>query len=140
MFKELEEMLGNMDKINLSIRKSGGKLNVVVQPIMANLVSENEDAETQGLKLALSMPLSITATADELSEEFIEVLKQYTVGQGEMNKGVQASIKRVEKAHKESKTKPIAPKKVDKKVEEKVEVVAESVLSPANNTNHDSIF
>lgn len=108
MFKELYE-LAKQGGVVLSITTEGELLRVIIMP-------------EGGANPALSTPLSLVASPDELDTEFSTLIKSFTAKRTSLKESLEASLLVMDAAEKEAVKKPIeAPVKAATTVKEVVE-------------------
>lgn len=97
MFKQLQALLKNGGSINMLIAgNKDGTLSVTVLP---------KPSKTGDDTAALSTPLSLTATADELDEEFVTLLSNYVGSHESLAEQIENTNAILEAAKKESQKK-----------------------------------
>lgn len=84
LFKTLRDTLSTGEKLQLHIEAGkDGQLTVLVLPVLKAAPESLSDAQAQ-LRGALSIPLRVSATADELDADFVALLTQYNTKRGEL--------------------------------------------------------
>lgn len=97
MFKELAPILKNCTSINVILASNkDGTLSVTILP---------KPKETGESAVALSTPLSLTATPEELDAEFTQILTGYAVTHQSLAEQVENTTEILEAAKKESQKK-----------------------------------
>lgn len=97
MFKQLQALLKNGGSINMLIAgNKDGTLSVTVLP---------KPSKTSDETAALSTPLSLTATADELDAEFVTLLSNYVGSHQSLAEQIENTNAILEAAKKESQKK-----------------------------------
>jgi PRTRC genetic system protein E len=102
IFDTFAAMLKHDERIQFTVTKKGDLLTVLVQPSMGGTLDNFASDDLKKLHAALSMPLYITASPDELDHEFPRSLAAFT----ELREGSQntfsAALDRVKEAGKQA--------------------------------------
>lgn len=97
MFDIFEKMMQSGEKIIFTIEKKNDKLAVLVQSQL-NGKSDDLTSELGSLRAAISMPLYVVASADELNNEFPEGLAEFASARESSKSALETALARHKKS------------------------------------------
>ena len=97
MFVELKQLLATCGEIKLTIRADGDNMKVVVSPTVTDPKAE----------IALSRPLGLCTTAEELDAGFMQAIRNYTAARSSLDEQVTATTTVLKAAEQEQAKKAV---------------------------------
>lgn len=143
LFANIAPALNKGGKMTISVEAlDGGKLAVLISPILG-AAPESMTPEIEQLRAALSIPLRVTGTAEELDAELMGKLSRYHVSRGDLGSEMDALMKFQEAAKSAKKASQKATKEAPETASEKASESDATVPKPTSMidpTNPDSMI
>jgi PRTRC genetic system protein E len=143
MFSELMPIINQSENMSLSITPRENKeLSIVMQSRLKPLPEGANDTSKQ-LHAALSMPLIVTASLQELEDNFVSMVAEYCQQHSQTQTALAASLERVKEGNKAARqtSSPVGKKAAQKPVEPvKEKATPPPEQSITQQTNPTSLF
>ncbi|WP_347990295.1 PRTRC system protein E [Methylomonas sp. AM2-LC] len=141
MFNIFQQMLNHDERIQFTVTRKGDQLQVLIQPVMQCKLPDNTPDSIKNIHAALSMPLVVTTSPENLNGDFLTTLAEYAGVRSQGHSDLKEALSRIKEAGKQAKAETEVGKTVAGNESAKQAEQPSSTQHPETEVNFDkSLF